>query len=64
MQIRYAFRTGVFASSPTCTFFAKHIEVMTGRDLGLNFKEFVIGSPEYASIGAGPIAPSTSPPIL
>ena len=64
MQIRYAFRTGAFDLSPTVTFFAKHIEVMTGRDLGLNFKDFVIGSPEYASIGAAPIPPSTVPPIL
>jgi hypothetical protein len=63
MQIRYTFRTGPLSGPPTATFFAKYIEVMTGRDLGLNFKDFVIGSPEYSSIGAGPVPPVAFIPI-
>jgi hypothetical protein len=63
MQIRFAFRTGAFFGTPTVTFFAKYIEVMAGRDIGLNFKDFTIGSPEYSSIGAAPLPPSDFIPI-
>jgi hypothetical protein len=64
MQLRFQFGAATGTGDADATLYAKHIEVITGRDLGLNFKEFVIGSPEYASIGAAPIPPSTSPPIL
>jgi hypothetical protein len=57
MQLRFKFRGGLDFSYVTGSMYAKYIEVMTGRDLGLNFKTFVIGSPEYASIGAEPIVP-------
>ena len=64
MQLRFQFGAGTGDGDADATLYAKYIEVITGRDLGLNFKEFVIGSPEYASIGAAPVPPSTVPPIL
>ena len=57
MQLRFKFRGGVAFSYVTGSMYAKYIEVMTGRDIGLNFKDYIIGSPNYAAIGAVPVEP-------
>ena len=55
MQLRFKFRTnGGFVDTngylPDVDVYVKHIEVLTGRQIGLNFKNYVIDSPEYGSI--------------
>lgn len=57
MQLRFKFRGGIPYSYVTGSMYARYIEVMTGRDIGLNFKDYIIGSPNYASIGAMPVEP-------
>ena len=55
MQLRFKFRTnGGFVDTngylPDVDVYVKHIEVLTGRQIGLNFKNYIINSPEYGSI--------------
>lgn len=63
MQLRFKIRksAGSVDSSngylPDVDFYVRHIEVLTGRQIGLNFKNYIINTPDYASIGAVPSVP-------
>ncbi len=63
MQLRFKLRTnGGYPDEangylPDVDVFVRHIEVLTGRQIGLNFKNYIINSPDYAAIGAIPTVP-------
>ena len=65
MQLRFKIRrNGGYAdyalpyNVPDTDVYVRHIEVLTGRQIGLNFKNYIINSPEYGSIkSAGTVPP-------
>lgn len=62
MQLRFQFTgASVTGNDSTASLYAKYIEVMTGRDLGMNFNEYFIGSPEFSAIGASPSPAAPKP---
>ena len=64
MQLRFRFRRGTGTGDisavylPDVDIYIKHIEVLTGRPIGLNFNNYILGNPDYSAIGAAPAVPS------
>jgi hypothetical protein len=61
MQLQFKFRNGSGAANITSSFYTKYIEVLSGRDIGLNFKENFLGTPIFSAIGSSPGAGGGAP---
>ena len=44
---------------PDADVYIKNIEVLTGRPIGLNFNNYILGNPDYSAIGAAPAVPTS-----